>query len=115
MSLRRPRALIVDKDSSETAELQAFLTAGGFDVAHVRLDAYVWVLNLFDTRNAFTVYTSTGSPLTTGFLNTNDGRAYVVNADSQGKDGAGQYRLAEGDPTLFGNPRLVRFGLRTSF
>ena len=32
MSLRRPRALIVDKDSSETAELQAFLTAGGFDV-----------------------------------------------------------------------------------
>ena len=32
MSLRRPRALIVDKDSSETAELQAFLEAGGFDV-----------------------------------------------------------------------------------
>ena len=32
MSLRRPRALIVDKDSSETAELKAFLVAGGFDV-----------------------------------------------------------------------------------
>jgi len=32
LSLRRPRALIVDKDSSETAELQAFLEAGGFDV-----------------------------------------------------------------------------------
>ncbi|HKW51560.1 MAG TPA: sigma-54 dependent transcriptional regulator [Candidatus Eisenbacteria bacterium] len=32
MSLRRPRALIVDKDSSETAELQAFLKDGGFDV-----------------------------------------------------------------------------------
>ncbi len=32
MSLRRPRALIVDKDSSETAQLQASLEAGGFDV-----------------------------------------------------------------------------------
>jgi DNA-binding NtrC family response regulator len=30
--LRRPRALIVDKDSSETAQLQAFLEASGFDV-----------------------------------------------------------------------------------
>jgi DNA-binding NtrC family response regulator len=32
LSLRPPRALIVDKDSSETAELKAFLTANGFDV-----------------------------------------------------------------------------------
>ena len=32
MSLRRPRALIVDKDSSETAQLQAALLAAGFDV-----------------------------------------------------------------------------------
>ena len=25
------------------------------------------------------------------------------------------YRLAEADPNLFANPRLVRFGVRTSF
>ncbi len=30
--MRPPRALIVDKDSTETAELQAFLQASGFDV-----------------------------------------------------------------------------------
>ncbi len=30
--LRRPRALIVDKDSSETKELETFLTAKGFEV-----------------------------------------------------------------------------------
>jgi len=30
--LRRPRALIVDKDSSETKELESFLTAKGFEV-----------------------------------------------------------------------------------
>ena len=87
----------------------------GFDVARLRLEGFVWVLNLFNTRNAYTVYTSTGSALTTGFLNSNDGRAYVENADNQGKDGVGQYQLAEGDPTLFGTPRVVRFGLRTNF
>ncbi len=32
MLLHRPRALIVDKDSSETAQLAAFLTENGFDV-----------------------------------------------------------------------------------
>ena len=33
MSLRPPRALIVDKDSSETADLKSFLAANGIDVA----------------------------------------------------------------------------------
>lgn len=32
MPLHRPRALIVDKDSSETAGLKAALQEGGFDV-----------------------------------------------------------------------------------
>jgi DNA-binding NtrC family response regulator len=32
LSLHRPRALIVDKDSAETADLQAFLQENGFDV-----------------------------------------------------------------------------------
>ena len=30
-------------------------------------------------------------------------------------DGEALYRLAENDPSLYSNPRLVRFGLRTSF
>jgi DNA-binding NtrC family response regulator len=33
LSLRPPRALIVDKDSSETADLKSFLAANGIDVA----------------------------------------------------------------------------------
>ena len=36
MTLHRPRALIVDKDSTETAELEALLQQGGFDVAWVK-------------------------------------------------------------------------------
>ena len=87
----------------------------GFEVGATRLEGFVWVLNVFDIRNAYTVYTSTGSAQTTGWLNTNDGAAYLLNATLQGKDGAGQYALGEGNPDLYGNPRLVRFGVRTSF
>ena len=36
MSLRRPRALIVDKDSAETTSLRAALEADGFDVKWVK-------------------------------------------------------------------------------
>ena len=87
----------------------------GFDLAGTRFEGFVWVLNLFDARNAYSVYTSTGSPQTTGWLNTNDGQAYLANAAQAGKDGLGMYQLGEGNPLLYGNPRLVRFGFRTNF
>jgi hypothetical protein len=86
-----------------------------FPVAGTKVGAYVWVLNVLDTKNPVTVYTSSGSPETTGWLNTNDGQGYLDNAESKGKDGLGLYRLAESDPTIYANPRLVRFGLRASF
>jgi outer membrane receptor protein involved in Fe transport len=87
----------------------------GFDVANFRFEAFVWVLNLFDTRNPFAVYTSTGSPEATGFLNTEDGRTFVETAEAAGEDGLGLYQLAQNNPNLYANPRLVRFGLRASF
>ena len=87
----------------------------GFGLGSRHLEGFLWVLNVFDTQNATNVYTSTGSAQTTGWLNTNDGQAYLLNASIQGKDGLGAYRLAEGDPGLYSSPRLVRFGVRTSF
>ena len=87
----------------------------GFNVVHTRLEGFVWVLNVLDTQNPVTVFTSSGSPTTTGWLNTNDGQAYLDNAAAKGKDGLGRYRLAESDPNFYSNPRLVRFGVRTSF
>jgi len=87
----------------------------GFGFGARRLEGFVWVLNVFDIKNANTVYLSTGSAQTTGWLDTNDGQAYLLNATLQGKDGLGEYRLGEGNPDLYSNPRLVRFGVRTSF
>jgi hypothetical protein len=81
----------------------------GFKVGQTRMEGFVWVLNVFDTENPVGVFTSSGSANTTGWLNTNDGQAYLDNAAAKGKDGLGRYRLAEADP------RLVRFGVRTSF
>jgi outer membrane receptor protein involved in Fe transport len=88
----------------------------GFSVAGLNLGAFVWVLNLFDSRNPIAVYSSTGSPHTTGFLNTPDGQAYIeAGAEKEGMDALTLYRLAESTPNLYTNPRLVRFGLRAGF
>jgi outer membrane receptor protein involved in Fe transport len=86
------------------------LRFGGFD-----FEAYVWVLNAFDNKNAINVYTSTGSATTDNWLNTSDGQRFVSTAAGKSVDGERLYQLAQNNPNLFANPRLVRFGLRTSF
>jgi outer membrane receptor protein involved in Fe transport len=87
----------------------------GFGFGGLHLEAFAWVLNVFDTQNPITVYQSTGSSETTGFLNTEDGTAYLDGAAAAGLDGEALYRLAESNPNLYSNPRLVRFGLRANF
>jgi hypothetical protein len=86
-----------------------------FRAAGLDIGAFVWVLNVFDTRNAIQVFTSTGAPNSTGFLETATGQGAANDAHNKGKDYVGLYNLAQNDPTNFSNPRLVRFGLRTSF
>jgi len=95
-----------------SADLKA---SRGFQMGAFNLEAYVWVLNLFDSKNAFTVYSSSGSATTTNWLSTNEGQGYLDTAAARGVDGKTLYNLAENDPTLFSNPRMVRFGLRGSF
>ena len=70
----------------------------GFGFSGLSMQAFVWVLNVFDDRNAYTVYSSTGSPETTGWLHTNDGQGYLQNAAANGRDGQALYQLAESDP-----------------
>lgn len=85
------------------------------DVGRFGVEAYVWVLNVLDARNPVTVYSSSGSPATTNWLGTQDGQGYLQTASANDVDGELLYRIAENDPTLLSNPRLVRFGLRTTF
>ncbi len=87
----------------------------GFAVGGLDLNAYIWVLNVFNTQNPIVVYRGTGSANSTGWLQTADGQAYLDRAASEGKDGALLYSLAQDNPNLYTNPRLVRFGLRANF
>jgi outer membrane receptor protein involved in Fe transport len=85
----------------------------GFAFSGLKFEAFAWVLNLLDTKNPVGVYTSTGSTESTNWLNTEDGQTFITN--TAGKNGEALYHLAENNPNLYSNPRLVRFGIRTNF
>ena len=84
----------------------------GFRAGRYSIEASLWVLNLFDTENELTVYRGTGSAYTTGWLATEEGRKW--SADN-GASAVARYQIKERDPRNFGIPRMVRFGLKTSF
>jgi outer membrane receptor protein involved in Fe transport len=92
-----------------------FKLTKGWSLAGLDMSAYVWVLNAFNTKNVLSVFTGTGSANTTGYLNTDDGRNLAAGLTSQGIDPNAAYALALQSQTLYGNPRMVRFGLRTGF
>ena len=82
----------------------------GFNLGGLELSAYIWILNLFDRENVITVYDTSGDAFSTGWLATSSGAASYASEEAQGL-----YDLRQNDPTLLDVPRLVRFGLRTSF
>ena len=84
----------------------------GFQIQSLNMDAFVWVLNVLDRSNAVAVYESSGSAETTNWLNTNDGQDFL---ERTGDAGRRTYELAQANPDLYGNPRLVRFGVRVGF
>jgi outer membrane receptor protein involved in Fe transport len=83
-----------------------------FHLGATRLNAFVWVINLFDRMNPSAVYTSSGLPDETGWLSTPDGQAWLA---ANGEDARERYELAQRSPGNYLTPRVVRFGLRTSF
>jgi hypothetical protein len=94
-----------------------------FRVGGIEGDVYVWGLNLFNRANVTgrdtdlrglesAVYSSTGSALTTGWLNTAEGRDFVKRFGVLGEE---KFKLAEKDPRNFDTPRQIRFGLALSF
>jgi outer membrane receptor protein involved in Fe transport len=83
-----------------------------FRVGTTNLNAFLWVVNVFDRENAVTVYSTTGLPDETGWLSTPDGQAWL---EANGEGARERYEQAQRDPRNFGPPRIVRFGLRTSF
>ncbi len=85
----------------------------GFHLGGTKFVASLLVLNVLDAKNATGVYTGTGSAFTTGWLNTEDGQSFVGNTTA--KNGEALYNLAQNNPNIYSNPRLVRFGIRANF
>lgn len=83
-----------------------------FGFGSLRISPYLWIENLFDADNIVNVYRSTGDAYTTGFLNTERGKANIVN---NGEGYRQDYTSLERDPGNFGIPRLIKLGLRVNF
>ncbi len=88
----------------------------GFELGGIDWEASVRVLNLLDRDNVIQVYNSSGSPTTTTFLSTQTGETVAEHPpEYSSADPIEFYKLREYDPTHFGLPRLVRFGLEGRF
>jgi len=92
-----------------------FKIARNFAMRNMQSSIYVLVQNAFNSANAISVFTGTGSPNTTAFLETADGRDASSKLLTEGIDPQRAYQMALEAPTLFANPRMLRFGMRVGF
>lgn len=83
-----------------------------FIFENFRISPYLWIQNLFDADNITGVWRSTGSPYTTDWLNTEEGKAIIANV---GEGYAQDYASLEKQPANFGIPRTIRLGLKINF
>jgi hypothetical protein len=97
-------------------KLERPISAGGVDIT-----PFLWITNLFNRENVVDVYSGSGEPDETGFLNTELGQTWIEEgANPDAIDGSGmtfeeKYHLAERDPLNYGAPRQVMLGLQVRF
>jgi len=83
-----------------------------FAFGDILLSPYLWIENLLDADNITSVYRSTGSATTTGFLTTPNGvAASLLNGEGYVQD----YQSLENNPANFGIPRLIKLGVKLNF
>ncbi len=91
----------------------------GFMWGRTQLELQLWVINVFNTENVDFVYSSTGLPNSTGWLETEEGQkwldSHASTRDSSGLTAEEKYRLRENDPTNYGVPRQIRAGIKFLF
>ncbi len=85
-----------------------------FTVGDYKIMPFVWVKNLFNNENVYSVYEGSGLPDNTGYLATESGySAYAGHAaELQAFD---KYGLIQNNPKNFGEPRMILLGLRMAF
>ncbi len=74
-----------------------------------KLNVYLWVLNVLNTKNEVNVYPFTGDVDNNGWLDSNEGRSWQQTASPSEIE---LYRKRENNPFNYNAPRQVRLGLR---
>ena len=80
----------------------------------LKMNAYVWVQNLFNTDNIIAVYDYTGNPDDDGYLSSAEGQQYAA----QQIDPIAftdQYSVYVNNPNHYSRPRTIRIGLTMNF
>jgi len=96
-----------------------FRVEKSFIIGQLKFTPYLWIENLLNTVNELSVYRSTGSAYSTGFLNTPEGQAASKNSPNWMND----YHTLELNPSTntdtglpyFGIPRMIRLGLTMNY
>lgn len=83
-----------------------------FGFGNLLFTPYLWIQNLLDSDNITGVWRSSGSPYTSGFLLTTEGKNAAAN---NGPGYVADYKALERDPANFGFPRQIRVGLKLNF
>lgn len=80
-----------------------------FRLAGIKINAYVWAINVTSAENVLSVYPSTGLPDDDGYLDTLAGRQW---AKDNGPNAVALYKLWLDHPNNYGPPRQLRLGVR---
>jgi len=88
-----------------------------FSVGPLNLNAYIWVINLLDTKNIVGVFNTSGDPVDDGWLASTEGggilNGYTTEEDKQMyKD---LYLASIYNSGNFGTPRQIRLGIRLDY
>ncbi|MEE4311056.1 MAG: TonB-dependent receptor [candidate division KSB1 bacterium] len=73
------------------------------------LNVYLWVVNLLNTESAVNVWTTTGLPDQTGYLQTTPGQIYYTELSAEERSALS---MREMDYINYGIPRQIRLGFR---
>lgn len=91
-----------------------------FEIGPLSFNAYVWVVNLLDTKNVISVFNVTGDPYDDGYLSSTDGQRQISEQERIGGEAAAQlyqevYLANVYDANNFGPPRQVNLGIRIEY
>ncbi|MCP4704042.1 MAG: hypothetical protein GY865_05490 [candidate division Zixibacteria bacterium] len=114
-----PAGAFNSRRAKDFLELNVGVTANVLKFAGGSLTFRGEVINVLNRENHLNIWSTSGSPDETGWLNTESGEDFIENNnainDSSGLTGVERYILASNNPNNFGRPRMFRIIARLEF